>query len=132
MSPASRLRSEIRARPRSVHQMHNIAAVSAPAAPATSDTGDTCSVSDRVATAPTHHVRSPYIIVAPYATAPAAPRRLPHTASTNPSAKKSRRTPDVANPTALSRPTSRARCSTASRKNIAASSSADATRKKLK
>ena len=59
------LRSEIRAKPRSVHQMQTIAATIAPSAPATSETGDTCSVSAVVPTAPDHHVRRPAIISAP-------------------------------------------------------------------
>ena len=102
-----------RASPRSVHQMQTIAAASAPAAPATSDAGDTCRVSAVVAdradppgAQPVHHQRR--------RRRPRRRRRstLPTTASTNPSVANSRRTRAVENPTARSRPTSRARCST--------------------
>ncbi len=112
--------------------MHPIAAITAPTAPASKETAETCNVSAVVPTAPDHQVRRPAIIAAPYATAPAMPMALPTIASSNPSAANNRRTRGVLKPTARSSPTSRARCSTPSLKNSAASTSADATRKKLK
>ncbi len=122
----------MRARPRSVHQMQASAAKMALAAPAIRDIDETCSVSAVVPTAPDHQLRRPAIMRAAYATAPAMPKRLPMTARSKPSAANKRRTRGVLNPTARRRPTSRARCSTPSRKKSAASTSADATRKKLK
>jgi hypothetical protein len=56
----------------------------------------------------------------------------PASASANPSARNSRRTRAVEKPTARSSPSSRARCSTDSRKKSAASRSADQTRNMLK
>ena len=112
--------------------MQTMAAAMTAAAPAKSEVGVTCSPSCVVPTAPLHQVRRPAIIRAAYATAPAMPIALPIAANTNPSVRNSRRTARAEYPTARSRPTSRARCSTPSLKNSAASSSADSTRKKLK
>jgi hypothetical protein len=59
--PARRLRSEIRERLRSVHQIHATAATMPPTAPPASEVPETCRVSVVVPTASTHHDRRPAI-----------------------------------------------------------------------
>ena len=115
------------ASPRSVHQMQAAAATTAPIAPAASEIGVTCSVSDVVAdsagpprSAGLHHQRR------------RRPTRRRHAddaadyaQAARPSSRKQSTNRAVENPTARSSPTSRARCSTASLKKSAASSSAE-------
>src|SRR6185369_11912287 len=60
-----------------VTKMHTTAASTPPTAPTTNHNHDTCSRRSVVPTAPTHHVRSPYINNAAYAIAPINPNKLP-------------------------------------------------------
>ena len=84
--------------------MHTTAASTPPTAPTTNHNHDTCSRRSVVPTAPTHHVRSPYINNAAYAIAPINPNKLPIPASSVPSTKNNRRIRTIGKPERLQRP----------------------------
>src|SRR5215217_4871198 len=83
-----------------VKKMHTIAASTPPPAPTANHNHETCNRRSVVPTAPSHHVRSPYINNAAYAIAPINPNKLPIPASSVPSTKNSRLIPLSENPSA--------------------------------
>ena len=130
--PAMRLLGERDCSPRSVHQIQTAAVAMPPTNPIANDSGAISRRRNVVPTPSTHHVRRPYIIKAPYATAPATPIRLPRAERSIPSPRNNRRRSAAPNPIALRSPISRNRCSMPRRKKRLASSTAETTMKKLK